>query len=398
MNNNYDEIDNLLFSHFKNNDDTPDLIINGINTALNIKNKKYKICLLLKRFIITITGFLTITCGVVFAKDIKIFVNDLMQNIFGNYNDGITTAIENGYSQDIEMEYIESNNIQVKANQITLDDYNLGIVFNIKINSKDNLYNLFNIQFKNLLIMDENKNVLFAEYENQDDFIKYCEINNLDKGPYGIGYANCGANGKILNNENGDIVYSFYTTSEGFPNSKNLTIKFNKIYLLNNKVFDEESNTRVDNTIATFDGSWEMNIDLEKMSTNRKTIEYSTININDDKTIVNTASLSMSNMRLELITSSDKIDFKKLQERKNVNVTDMIPFHDVYIETSDRKKFFQTNSGGIGYETIQYGKIKYYVTFDYTYFDKSSEIKIVLPTNKNQELVIELKENDLKAQ
>ena len=95
MNNNYDEIDNLLFSHFKNNDDTPDLIINGINTALNIKNKKYKTCLLLKRFIITITGFLTITCGVVFAKDIKIFVNNLMQNIFGNYNDGITTAIEN---------------------------------------------------------------------------------------------------------------------------------------------------------------------------------------------------------------------------------------------------------------------------------------------------------------
>ena len=82
--------------------------------------------------------------------------------------------------------------------------------------------------------------------------------------------------------------------------------------------------------------SWEFSINLEKSKTLRKTIEYMVTNINDNKTTIEKASLSMSNMRLELITSSKKIDFKKLQNRQNLSVTDMIPFHESYIETSER--------------------------------------------------------------
>ncbi len=54
------------------------------------------------------------------------------------------------------------------------------------------------------------------------------------------------------------------------------------------------------------------------------------------------------------------------------------------------KKFFESNSGNNGYNTLENGKIKYYTTYDYTYFDKSETIKIVLPTNTKKELVIEL--------
>ena len=94
------------------------------------------------------------------------------------------------------------------------------------------------------------------------------------------------------------------------------------------------------------------------------------------------------------------IDFNKLQNRNinSLNVNDMIPFHEMYIETEDGKKFFQSNSGSNGYSTIENDKIKYYVTFDYTYYDISKKIKIVLPTNKNEELIIELKTNSKEAQ
>ena len=87
------------------------------------------------------------------------------------------------------------------------------------------------------------------------------------------------------------------------------------------------------------------------------------------------------------------IDFEKLKQRKNINVSDIIPFHDIYLETSDGKRFYQSNSGNNGYTTVEDGKIKYYTFFDYTYFDKTEIIKIVLTTNKNQELIIKLNTN-----
>lgn len=391
MNNNYDEIDNLLFEYFKDNEYVPTIITDGIENAINNKNKKYKIVLLIRKLAIIIMGVLTVTSGIVFAKDIKTFVNNLIENIYGNYNNGITTAIDNGYSQEVDMQYVESGNVKVKINQITMDDYNLGIIFNIEINQKEFFKDLYNIQFKNLLIMDENNNVIFAEYENQEEFARYCEENNLDKGKYGIGYANCGANGSILNIQDNNIIYSFYTTSEKFPQSKKLTITFDKIYLLNNKIYDEINNKKADNHIANIEGNWNMDINLGKMQSDRKSIDYILTNINDNNTIVTKASLSMTNMKLELITSSDKIDFKKLQERRNMNVIDMIPFNNIYIETSNGKKFFQSNSGSNGYDTLDDGKIRYYTTFDYTYFDKTECVKIVLPTNKKQDLIIELK-------
>lgn len=398
MNDNYDEIDNLLFEYFNTTQSVPNIITNNIKNAMNNKNKKCKIVLLINKFIITIIGIFTITGGIVFAKDIKTFVNNLIENRYGNYNNGITTALDNGYFQNIDMKYIDSSNVKVKVNQVTMDDYNLGIIFNIEINQKELFNDLYNIQFKNLLILDENNNVIFSEYENQEDFVKYCDENNLDKGVYGIGYANCGANGRILNIQDNNIVYSFYTTSEKFPQSKNLTIMFDKIYLLNNKIFDEINNTKLDNHMATIEGNWYMDINLGKMSSDRESIDYIVTDINDNNTIVTKASLSMMNMKLELTTDSDKIDFEKLQDRQNMSVRDMIPFSDMYIETSNGNKFFQSNSGSNGYETLNDGKIRYYATFDYTYFTKTDCIKIVLPTNKRQEIIIELKTKNCETQ
>lgn len=389
MNHNYDEIDNLLFEYFENNSKVPDVITNGIETAMPSYKNKNDIISLIKKIIITIVSILTVTGGVVFAKEIKILLDDLLENIFGNYNNGVTTAIENGYIQDIDMEYMESNHIKVKVDQISMDSYNLGIVFNVEFNENDYLNDVFDFKFADFSMIDENNNVIFAEYENLNDFAKYCEENNLDKGVYGIGYANCGWNGKILNRQGNNIIYSFCTISESFPISKKLNIKFDKIILFNNKV--EE--------MLTLTGNWEMNIDIEEMQKERKSIEYTVTNINDNKTTVEKATLSMSNMRLELITSSNKIDFKKLQnrDREHFNVMEMIPFHEMYIETENGEKFFESNSGNNGYQSLENKKIRYYTNFDYTYFDKSETIKIVLPTNKKENLVIEMKASNYET-
>lgn len=396
MNNKYDEIDNLLFNYFQNNQTVPNIITTSIESALVDKKRKYKMISYFKKIIITIMSLLTLTGGIVFAKDIKIWVDNLVENIFGNYNNGVNTAIENGYMQDIDMEYIESNNISVKIEQLSLDDYNLGIVFNIKVSSNIDLNDISLIKFKNILITDEDNKVLFAEYESDEKFLEYCKKNKLDNNNFFAGYANAPANGSILNKENNTIVYSFYTTSNKFPISKKLSIKFDTIEFTKSTKYDEKLDTFIKDYFS-IEGNWNMNIDLGKIQKYRRSIEYKVVNINDNRTTVTKAILSMSNMKLELITNSNKIDFNKLQNRKQANVTDMIPFHEQYIETANGKRFYQSNSGNNGYDTLESRKIRYYTTFDYTYFDKSDKIKIVLPTNKKRDLIIELEAND-KAQ
>lgn len=81
-----------------------------------------------------------------------------------------------------------------------------------------------------------------------------------------------------------------------------------------------------------------------------------------------------------------------------MNVNDMIPFHEMYIETENGQKYFQSSYGSNGYDTIEDGKIKYYVTFDYTYYDIAEKIKIILPTNKKEEIIIELQINKDEVQ
>lgn len=68
MNNDYDKIDNLFFQYFENNQEVPNIITNGIETAMYNKKHKYEMIELIKKIIITIVSFLTVTSGIAFAS------------------------------------------------------------------------------------------------------------------------------------------------------------------------------------------------------------------------------------------------------------------------------------------------------------------------------------------
>ena len=71
--------------------------------------------------------------GVVFAKDIGNFIN----NLFGyNASDGVQTAVENGYVKEVEPAYIESDGIEFSVDSFLIDDYNLDINFKMKLSDK----------------------------------------------------------------------------------------------------------------------------------------------------------------------------------------------------------------------------------------------------------------------
>lgn len=68
MNNGYDKIDNLFFQYFENNQEVPNIITNGIESAMYNKKHKYEMIELIKKIIITIVSFLTVTSGIAFAS------------------------------------------------------------------------------------------------------------------------------------------------------------------------------------------------------------------------------------------------------------------------------------------------------------------------------------------
>lgn len=338
--------------------------------------------------------------GITFAEEIKLIVHNLTQNIFGTYNEGITTAIENDYEAEIDMDYVLSNGIKVKVDSIMLDDYNLSIIYNILVENNEYLKNLevSKIEFNNVLIMDENDNILHADYEDRQEFIEFCENNNLEKGEYCSGCSNGGYTRKILGSENNNKFFiSDLISSNKYPDSKVLHIKFDTIYFLNNKGYTYGLLNGFENTpkskCRTITGNWEFEIDLKAIYEKRNTIEYEVVNINDKKTEVTEASLSMSNMKLELITNTNKIDFEKIQNRdpKTMNVFDMLAFNELYIENENGEKFYEVGSEGTGFEMIEPGKIRYHALFNYTYFDGTENIKIYLRTNKKEELIIEMR-------
>lgn len=336
-----------------------------------------------KNFIMLIIFFLIIFGTIV----LYIKINSKEKNL-EFYNNRISSTLKNKYDEEIEMDYVSSNNTKIKINQIMLDEFNLGIMCDIILN-ENKLSDLIDVEFKNTIIIDDISNILYAKYENEDELIKYCEEKNLDIGKYGNGFSDGSYTGKIVNIQDNNLLFSFYTSSENFPNSQKLYIKFDTIYL-----------TKKNDDIEIIDGVWEINLDLGNIAQKRKEVEYSVININDSKTTITKSLVSMSNMKLELITNSDKIDFKKLKNKdiNLMNVNDMIPFHEMYIETENGQKYFQSSYGSNGYDTIEDGKIKYYVTFDYTYYDIAEKIKIILPTNKKEEIIIELQINKDEVQ
>lgn len=360
-----------------------------INKGYYKDNKIQKLLIIVLCAGILISGF-------TFAEEIRLIVHKLTQNIFGTYNEGITTAIENDYEVEIDMDYVESNGVKVRVDSVMLDDYNLGIISSVILDEKF-LTNINNFEFENTLIMNEKNEILYVKYEDLEEFYSYCEENNLDAGIYGYGYSDGSYTGKMKNIENNCMIFSFSTSSNKFPFSKKLYVKFNKIKLTKREIDENKDINYIDNVI---DGTWEMTIDIEELNRKRNTIEYDVVDINDNRTEVTEARLSMSNMRLELITNTKKIDFKKIQNKdpKTMDVFDKLAFNELYIENSKGEKFSEVASEGTGYETIEPGKIRYHALFEYTYFDRTEEITVHLRTNKKEELIIKMKAKNFERE
>ena len=174
-------IENELFKYFeelKENQEIPISTQNAIDNAFK-REKRNKVQVRIPRIVAYLFSIIIISTGVVFANEIVNFVKFL----FVNTTNSIDKAIENGYAQQINMDYIYDNNIGIKIDNLIIDDTNIDISIVYKINDTPiELIELYEYE-----IRDQNNNLIYElnlnnkEVADGSHLIKYndsVKINN----------------------------------------------------------------------------------------------------------------------------------------------------------------------------------------------------------------------------
>ena len=129
--NDFDEIDEMLFKYFKENKEVPQKTQNIIkNMNYNGKRNNFGI----RKIAIIILAITTLTTGGVFAKDIVSFFKNIFSlGSININNDSVVDAIEKeNYIQNVNMNYVTINkDYKIKVDYVMVDDINLYIVFSL---------------------------------------------------------------------------------------------------------------------------------------------------------------------------------------------------------------------------------------------------------------------------
>lgn len=319
----------------------------------DITMNKKKI-LINKKIGLVACAFLIFTTGV-FAKDIENYI----KKIFNNSTEAINSAVENGYVQNEDMDYVYDKDIGIKVDNLVLDNLNLDISFNFetkKGNVKSIRFDTFNIKTESGKIVYNSE---FEYVENPDELPIYNSLtwNNAPE--------------KISNTNFSDsILLGLRQNSEDF----------NKLY------FEIESLNLVyeDETVEKVSGFWSFNITIDEKMKKSTTIKYS-IEKENEYVESCTGILSATGMIIELNLTDPLDPMRYIQENSekidNIglfylrNGTELIEPSRLEIQNATHTKYIlHYDKIGIFYDNID--KIEMYL--------EPFNVYIVLNKEKNK--------------
>ncbi len=394
MNKEIDNFEDKIKNIFTEDIEVPNHVKNTIKNALkNKKVSKNTLIINTVKILATVATCCIITTGVVFAKDISTFI----MNFFSK-NEGMDNAIEHGYIDKPNMEYIDSNGTEIKINEVLMDDYNLSLEISIKLNEKINKENIDEISFPDMIITDENNNILYCE--DQPTFENYCKNNNLKYTwkETNENYINSGSNKFIkANNEDTiNLVYNFYANK--YPKSKKILINLNKILC-----------SYEDNDIM-INGNWQIEYEVPEKFYNREAYIYTVKSCTSDKIRVEEIAVTETTTKMILmtdekpslpyeLTDDEETKNRKIQEelerQQNMTIEDFEKsrkFKNEYIENERGEKFYPTISTGndTGYSFIDMSYLLHWQTFNLNKYNATDTLKVYINYN-GEDIVIELK-------
>lgn len=330
--------------NLRNNDIyIPNKFTNSIKNSLNNKNiKKYKL-FNVKRKIAACFTALILTGSAVFATT---HFNLFDLSSFGKNSSGLNKAAENGYIQNISMNYIQTSNLSYKATYLLMDDKNFDLGLNLKFN--DNISNYQGFHISNINITDENNNLIYSEngnFEGSDDL------------ETSMGW-------KVINKDttNNSIEQLLFLDGKNFPKSKKLYITFNDVVLYNT------SNGKP--ITKKIEGSYKLIIDVDNIFSNRQNIQYiPKENVQNKDIKFNTAELSSTGFTVDFTSNLNDISQIKLIDNNN-------------------KEYSISNSYQ---EDTSLPKSKLYeITFDLTQYDKPNNVYLYIIESNNTQIKIPL--------
>lgn len=350
---------------------------NNVKVKLHRVRKKLKTRLIKRGIVIKVLSIVLVlftVTGIVFAKEIVQFV----KHLFINASDGVETAIENGYMQEVDMEYVKDNNTEIKVDSVLMDDFNLNIIFNIDLQE---IHNVSRIKFNNIVITDENENIILAEFEDKNKLKQFCKDKGIENTLNNIGCGNYIGNTTIYDTNETTYKCSYTVKSDKFPKSRRLNISLDEITLLN-------GNREI---IKRLTGNWNLNIELDEKMYNRKTLVYTLDYCNDSNLKLISAEVSETGMKIECNTIwgppvfSDN-DSDEEKERKKCEFYDNLSYiydplmQNQYALNDNGKTFYpaESSDGDGGYGQLLDGTLIYWQTFNLTASDATDNLTIVI--------------------
>ena len=306
----------------------PQKFTNTIKNGLYEDNRKWRF-FEMKKIAVSILCMAFIGTGIVLASN-------LLGNLWTN-NDGVKTALDYGYVQNIEMDYNEQNDLGIKLESIIIDNSNVGLVFNYKTPS--NLKNIDNIVLNDILIKDENNNIIFQDGNKDSLCTGYTDElvseNNIIK--------------QAILLENSNHTYS---------RTNNIYISFSTVTMFRNQ-----------KKVKTITGNWNFNINVTDKFVSRETIKY-TASPSEDIKIIN-AELTPTGLDIEM-KFNDPLNAEQLG--KNIKIQD-----------KDGKEYSCTDNI-LAENELTAPTIK--TSFSITTFNTQDNLKLIINTDK--EIIIDL--------
>ena len=225
---------------------------------------------------------ITLISSGAFAKDI----GNWLSQLFANTDETMQVAYDNGYVQNVDMDYVENDGIAIKVNSLLIDDNKMNVVFDVRGEIDGDLtINELILSGKNRIDEYSIKNlrVLNSSYKR--------EMKSIDK------------NNHILILEIENINYKLNTL-------ENIEISINGIYIMSK-----------DNNVKYIDNKWECFINLDEDNFNRKLSDTSlSIKENEylEKYEIN-QSVTSTNIKL---CFKDDLNLDPLKDRKNIIIED----------------------------------------------------------------------------
>ena len=334
--NNIDELDKMLFDYFDSNKNVPNYINETIHNTLQKEKKQRNSFNIMKKVAMIIISFGIISTSIVFADDIINFITSM----FINSTEAIDSAVENGYVQNVNMDYIYDNDIGVKVDALLLDDTNLDISFAYNYQGKEQIDSL---QLYEYTIKDEYDNILY-EFNNElkTDFVYPIYVSRYNETVL------------IENNIYKDsIIY----TSTSFPNTRILKLDIKSFKCISNGTYN------------TVNGNWNIVVNLNEKFIEEESDVY-TFSYNEN---IQSCSSELTDTSLKI-----NLKFNDLPDKRIIREKDSIILKDLSGKEY-RYKILNLNNNEI------------YLEYDISkYMTNTNKLELIIKIYTNKEIRLKL--------